>query len=78
MATTKKTNSRSRSKSRRSAGKRELLESRNATFYARRKSKGRFSEMDERGRSLATDRRRRAKHSAKRGEGDRGDRRQAA
>lgn len=57
-----------------SSGKRELLKSRNATFFAKRTAKGRFKEMDERGRSLATDRRRKAKSKAKRGYGDRGDR----
>ena len=61
-------------KTKRSSGKRELLRSRNATFFAKRTAKGRFKEMDERGRSLATDRRRKAKSKAKRGYGDRGDR----
>jgi hypothetical protein len=41
--------------------------------YARRK-KGRFTKsQDDVGRSLASDRRRRAKRTAKKGEGDRGD-----
>jgi hypothetical protein len=53
------------------------LKSRNATFFAKRTSKGRFKEMDERGRSLAADRRRKAKGMAKSGRGDTGDRRAA-
>jgi hypothetical protein len=61
-------------KSKRSSGKRELLKSRSATFFAKRTAKGRFKEMDERGRSLTADRRRKAKTKAKRGYGDRGDR----
>ena len=61
-------------KRKRTTGKRELLKSRNATFFARRNAKGRFQEMDERRRSLSTDRRRKAKTTAKRGHGDRGDR----
>jgi hypothetical protein len=37
--------------------------------------KGRFSESDDVRRSLAADRRKKAKTAAKKGEGDRGDRR---
>jgi hypothetical protein len=51
---------RSSNRTRRSSGKRELLKLRNATFFARRTSEGGFKEMDERGRSLAADRRRKA------------------
>jgi hypothetical protein len=61
-------------KRKRATGKRELLKSRTATFFARRTAKGRFKELDERGRSLTADRRRKAKTKAKRGDGDRGDR----
>ena len=44
--------------------------------YVRRDAKGQFkSEVDE-GRSLSADRRHRAKHRAKPGEGDKGDRQQ--
>ena len=43
-------------------------------FFARRTGASRFKEMDERGRSLSQDRRRRAKTTAKPGRGDRGDR----
>ena len=70
---------RSRNKSRakakaRGSGKRTLLKNRAGTFFARRSGKGRFREMDERGRSLSQDRRRKAKTAAKPGRGDRGDR----
>ena len=45
------------------------------TRYARRDDQGQFkSEVDE-GRSLSADRKRKAKHEAKPGQGDRGDRR---
>jgi hypothetical protein len=53
------------------------VKGRNAKFYAKRTARGRFKDMDEQGRSLATDRRRRAKKRTKSGYGDRGDRRAA-
>ena len=43
--------------------------------YVRRDEKGRFSEVEDVGRSLAQDQKREAQAEAKRGEGDRGDRR---
>jgi hypothetical protein len=58
----------------RSTGKTELLKTRPASFFAKRTAKGRFKEMDERGRSLTADRRRKASTKSKRGYGDRGDR----
>jgi hypothetical protein len=62
MGTKRKTAiTRKRSARKRASGKRERLKSRNATFFARRTSLGRFKEMNERGRSLAADRRRKAK-----------------
>ena len=61
-------------KRKRSSGKRELLTTGNASFFGKRTARGRFKEMDERGRSLAGDRRRKAKTRSKRGYGDRGDR----
>jgi hypothetical protein len=42
--------------------------------FVRRDSKGQFKESDDVGRSLAADRRTKAKTAAKKGEGDRGDR----
>jgi hypothetical protein len=77
MATKRKTSSRRTSPSKRGSGKRELLKARPGTFFARRTAKGRFKEMDERSRSLAGDRRRKATTKAKSGYGDRGDRRAA-
>jgi hypothetical protein len=55
--------------------KREEIAPRGDKRYVRRDEKGHFkTEVDE-GRSLSTDRRRQAKHEAKPGQGDRGDRR---
>ncbi|MEW6267992.1 MAG: hypothetical protein AB1689_01685 [Thermodesulfobacteriota bacterium] len=52
---------------------RETIKNRAGTFYARRSDEGQFSSMAEKGRSLASDRRTKAKTVAKKGEGDRGD-----
>ena len=58
------------------AGKRELIEPHKGDKrYARRDANGRFTEMDDVGRSLTQDRKRVAKTEAKPGQGDRGDRR---
>lgn len=55
--------------------KRELIEPHKGDKrYARRDDHGRFTEMDDVGRSLAQDRKQHAKHEAKSGQGDRGDR----
>ena len=43
--------------------------------YVRRNTKGQFKEIDDVGRSLAADRRVKAKTVVKKGEGDRGDQR---
>jgi hypothetical protein len=43
--------------------------------YVRRDQKGQFKEADDVGRSLAADRRKKAKTIVKKGEGDRGDQR---
>jgi hypothetical protein len=58
----------------RSSSKRELIDTGRNKMYARRDAKGHFTEMDDVGRSLSADRRRRAKTKAPRGQGDRGDR----
>lgn len=42
--------------------------------YMRRDAQGRFKEADDVGRSLSRDQRRKAKNTAKKGQGDRGDR----
>ena len=65
---------RSSARAQRSPGKRDRVQSRSATFFAKRTQAGRFREMDEAGRSLRTDRRRKAKTKVRAGYGDRGDR----
>ena len=57
------------------AGKRELIDTGSDKRFVRRNEKGQFKESDDVGRSLATDRRKKAKTVAKKGQGDRGDRR---
>ena len=57
------------------AGKRELIEpTKGDKRYVRRDAQGRFSEVDDVGRSLSQDRKRKAKTTSKPGQGDRGDR----
>ena len=57
------------------ASKRELIEPHKGDKrYVRRDAKGRFTEMDDVGRSLAADRRQKAKTASKKGQGDKGDR----
>lgn len=58
----------------RQSGRRELIDTGRNKMYGRRDEQGRFSEMDDTGRSLSSDRRRDAKTRAPRGHGDRGDR----
>ena len=61
---------------RRKAAKRDLISTGANKLYVRRNRRGTsFREVEEVGRSLAQDRRRKAKTVAKRGQGDRGDRR---
>ena len=57
------------------AAKRELIDTGTDKRYVRRGKRGRFKESDDVGRSLASDRRRKAKRAAKPGQGDKGDRR---
>lgn len=42
--------------------------------FVRRDEKGRFNEVEDVGRSLAQDQKRQAENTARKGEGDRGDR----
>jgi hypothetical protein len=57
------------------ARKRELIEPRKGDKrYVRRNKKGQFHEVDDVGRSLSADRRRKAKKTVKAGYGDKGDR----
>jgi hypothetical protein len=60
---------------RRRASKRELINTGTDKRFVRRSAGGQFKESDDVGRSLATDRRRKAKTAVKSGQGDRGDRR---
>src|SRR5215211_1666068 len=57
------------------AEKRELIDTGTDKRYVRRNPKGEFKESDDVGRSLATDRRKKAKTISKAGQGDKGDRR---
>jgi len=59
---------------RRSAAKRELINTGTDKRFVRRGAGGQFKESDDVGRSLSADRRRKAKTKSKRGQGDRGDR----
>jgi hypothetical protein len=62
----------------RGSGRRTTVKNRAGTFYAKRSARGRFKEMDAKGRSLKADRRRKAAKSTRSGYGDRGDRRARA
>jgi hypothetical protein len=53
---------------------RELIDTGTDKRYVRRDEKGQFKESDDVGRSLAADRRQKATTGAKKGEGDKGDR----
>lgn len=55
-------------------GKRELIAPKGDKRYIRRDEKGRIKESDDVGRSLAADRRTKAKTVVKSGQGDKGDR----
>ncbi len=54
---------------------RELIDTGTDKRYVRRDKKGQFKESDDQGRSLSADQRKQAKTNSKKGEGDRGDRR---
>jgi hypothetical protein len=58
----------------RKAAKRELINTGTDKRYVRRNPDGTFKESDDVSRSLAQDRRRKAKTKAAKGQGDRGDR----
>lgn len=59
---------------RKSAGKRELIDTGRDKRYVRRDAAGKFNEVDDVGHSLSQDRRRQAKTGVKPGQGDKGDR----
>ena len=58
----------------RASGKRELIDTGTDKRYVKRDAKGQFKESDDVGRSLAADRRQKAKTTTKSGYGDQGDR----
>jgi hypothetical protein len=58
---------------RKSAAKRELIDTGRDKRYVRRDEKGRFDEVDDVGRSLSQDIRRKAKTKVPAGQGDKGD-----
>ena len=62
----------------RSTTKRELIDTGRNKAFAKRDAKGQFKENDDVGRSLATDRRQKAKTTVESGHGDQGDRPRAA
>jgi hypothetical protein len=71
----KKTAARKKTAKRKTAAKRELIDTGTNKLYVRRNVLGTsFKEVEDVGRSLAQDRRRKAKTKAKPGQGDRGDR----
>lgn len=55
------------------AAKRELIDTGNDKRYVRRDEKGRFDEVDDVGRSLAQDVKKKAKTKVPAGQGDKGD-----
>lgn len=71
---TKKSSGKSSKKaSKKRSSKRELIDTGTDKRYVRRNEKGQFDEVDDVGRSLSQDRRRKAKTVAPSGQGDRGD-----
>lgn len=68
------TATRKSTKKKSSSSKRELIDTGRDKRYVRRDEGGRFNESDDVGRSLAADRRKKAKTVAKTGQGDKGDR----
>ena len=69
-----KRSSKTKTKSRRSSSKRELINTGTDKRFVRRNKKGQFKESDDVSKSLSADRRRKATTKAKAGQGDRGDR----
>ena len=78
MAAKKKTAAKRRTAAKRAAPKRKLINTGTNKLFVRRNARGTsFKEVEDVGRSLSQDRRRKAKKTAKRGQGDRGDRRRS-
>jgi hypothetical protein len=57
--------------------KRERINTRTDSRYVRRDEQGKFKESDDVGRANSSDRRQRATHESKKGQGDRGDRKRS-
>jgi hypothetical protein len=57
----------------RKAHRRELIDTGKQKRYVRRDNNGQFNEVDDMGRSLSQDRKRKAKTVVKAGQGDKGD-----
>ncbi len=75
-ATSRKKAAKAKKSTRPKATKRELIDTGTNKLYVRRNRRGTsFREVEDVGRSLSQDRRRKAKTVSKRGQGDRGDRR---
>ena len=75
----KKTAARKTPARRKSAAKRELIDTGTNKLFVRRNERGTsFKEVVDAGKSLAADRRQKAKTVAKRGQGDKGDRKPAS
>jgi hypothetical protein len=72
VASTRKMSAKAPAK--KTVGKRELIDTGTDKRYVRRGAQGQFKESDDVGRSLAADRRRKAKTAVKSGHGDQGDR----
>jgi bifunctional non-homologous end joining protein LigD len=70
---TKKTATKATS-TRKTAAKRELIDTGSDKRFVRRGAAGAFKESDDVGKSLSQDSRKKAKNKAKRGQGDKGDR----
>jgi len=60
------------------AARRELIDTGRDKRFVRRDSQGQFDEVDDVGRSLAQDRKRKAKTVVRSGQGDKGDRKKAS
>ena len=70
----KSASKKSPAKRRRVSTRRELISTGTDKRFVRRNKQGQFKESDDVSRSLKSDRRRKAKTKAKRGQGDKGDR----
>jgi len=70
----KKATARKAGTRRKTAAKREMIDTGSDKRYVRRGARGKFKESDDVGKSLSQDRPKKAKTKAKRGQGDKGDR----